>query len=98
MNARHEAVSAAALALAAVLLARPPVVFAAHLHAYSNYTGPYEFDELSCTVETSGGGMFQSWKGTARVTGYTGSQVDLVIPKKVSWFADIFFRVKVEMP
>ena len=61
------------------------------IHIHQSYNGPWKWNELTMTTTTQGSGMHQTttYKGTAEITGYTGSATDLVIPKKISWTWDV---------
>ena len=74
----------AALSAALVLL---PTIATATITFSAGYTGPWKWDELTMTVRTEG--LSTYYKGTAEITGYTGSATEITIPNKISWHHNV---------
>ena len=57
-----------------------------HFHFEHSYEGPWQWDEITLTHEsgTRDGVMFDSYRGTAIVTGCDGLNAELSIPAQIS--------------
>ena len=75
------------IAFAATLALLPAIATAGHYTFMDGYDGPWEWDEITMTVQTDG--LSTYYKGTARITGYSGSATEITIPSKISWSHDV---------
>lgn len=77
-------------AFAAICLASSNAT-AQDIHVESSYDGPWRWNGITMTSRTvtTGSDISMFYKGTARITGYTGSNTELTIPSKISWSSDV---------
>ena len=62
-----------------------------HFDIIASYNGPWSWNVLTMTEWSEGSGMDVStfYKGTAEITGYSGSATDIAIPNKIVWHHDL---------